>query len=479
MDYKFYLDSLLKYLAEGILIVDKDANVVFYNEPVTDLAGISMDEAFGKNILDLFTDLTPETSTFYRVLKSQKAMIDHIQTYTNRKGRTVNILTSTIPLIRDGELVGALEVYRDLTQVKELSERIFELQGSIYNKTGQGKPAKGNGTRYTFDDIIAESEVMKSTIARARKIAASGSPLLVYGETGTGKEIFIQAIHNADPVRRKNIFIAQNCAALPKGLLESILFGTTEGSFTGARERQGLFELADGGTLLLDEINSMDIELQGKLLRILEDGVVRRIGGTRTTTVDVRTIASTNEDPARAVDQGKLREDLYYRLNVVTLVLPPLREHPEDIPPLVNHFIAKYNRRMRKNVKGVSGEVMNLFMKYPWYGNVRELMYTIESIMNEIEVDEIQLNHLPPSILAAEAKADPDKHSTRGTENLPSMRQALHELECDLIKRAIRAANGNRARAARLLDIPKQTLHNKIKKYKITWDTVTGKEVPN
>lgn len=303
VDYKFLLESILKHLDEGILVVDKNADVTFYNEPATNIAGITPDRAIGKNILDIFPDLTPETSTFYQVLRTKQPIIDYVQTYMNFQGMKVSTLTSTIPLIKHGEIIGALEIYRDLTQVKELSEKVLNLQSELFKKTRNVKSYQGNGVRYTFDDIIGESPAIKELKKRAQKIADSDSPVLVYGETGTGKELLIQAIHNASKARRHKPFIAQNCAALPNTLLDSILFGTTTGSFTGAKDKPGLFELADGGTLFLDEINSMDMELQGKLLRVLQDGMIRRVGGTNTIIVDVRIIASTNEPPSQLVEK--------------------------------------------------------------------------------------------------------------------------------------------------------------------------------
>lgn len=278
-DYKLLFESMLTHLKQGIIIVDTNANVVYYNEPVTQIGGIGSKEAIGKNILEIFPNLTPQTSTFYRVLKTGKPLIDYVQTYTNFVGNQVTTLTSTLPLLKGNKIIGAFELYRDVATVKQLSDRIVSLQKELFNKASDREAQNGNKASYTFNDLIYKSDVMQRLIIKAKKAANSSSPILVYGETGTGKELLVQAIHNSNPLRKKKPFIAQNCAALPKTLLEGILFGTTEGSFTGAKDRKGLFELANGGTLFLDEINSMDIELQAKLLRALQDGVIRRIGG--------------------------------------------------------------------------------------------------------------------------------------------------------------------------------------------------------
>lgn len=471
MDYKFLLESMLTHLDEGILVVDTDANVTLFNEPATDIAGIDKNQAIGKNILEIFPDLTPETSTFYYVLKTKKPLIDYVQNYTNYKGRKVSTVTSTIPLIENGNLIGAIEIYRDLTYLKELSEKISNLQKELFKKSTSRKDYTGNGTQYTLEDIIGKSKPVRELKEKAKKIAGSSSPVLIYGETGTGKELLVQAIHN-ESGRRDMPFIAQNCAALPETLLEGILFGTTSGSFTGAKDKPGLFELANGGTLFLDEINSMDIGLQAKLLRVLQDGVVRRIGGTKSQIVDVRIIVATNEHPLRAIEARHLRQDLYYRLNVIYLEIPPLRERREDIPVLIDYFIDMYNKKLNKNVRGVSAEGMKAFLTNPWPGNIRELKYTIESIMNFIDNDVIYINDIPSITSTCSMKPyekSGDNNSGGKLDvSIPKLNEAMESYEEELIKRAIAEARGNHALAARMLGLPRQTLHNKIKKYGIS-----------
>lgn len=471
MDCDFLLETMLTHLDEGIIVVDTNANVTFFNEPASNIAGIDPGAAVGENILDIFPGLTIETSTFYHVLRTRKPLIDYVQNYTNYQGRRVSTVTSTIPLVKDGELIGALEVYRDLTYVRELSEKIFSLEEKISYYNSAEKPCIKNGTEYTLEDIIGESHEIKDLRSIARRIADSISPILIYGETGTGKELLVQAIHNASTARRNKPFIAQNCAALPETLLEGILFGTSSGSFTGAKDKPGIFELANGGTLFLDEINSMETNLQAKLLRVLQDGVIRRLGGEKTIVVDVRVIATTNEPPMKAVQKGSLREDLYYRLNVISLNIPPLRERKEDIPVLADYFVGVYNKKLNKNVKSISPEIMDIFMNSPWNGNVRELKYTIESIMNFIDEDVIYLKELPAGItsnsLSLKSRIGQRNQINRENTQLPPLNYAMESYEKELIQRAIEQVNGNYAKAARLLGVPRQTLHNKIRKYNI------------
>lgn len=475
MDYKFLFESMLTHLMQGILVVDTNADVIFYNEPVTHIAGINAEDAIGKNILEIFPGLTPETSTFYYVLRTGKPLIDYVQTYYNYRGDKVTTLTSTIPLVKEGKIVGAFELYRDVATVGELSEKIISLQRELFRKASSPRITAENHAHFTLDDIIGESTAIKELKDKVLKISDSNSPVLVYGETGTGKELLVQAIHNASFKRKNKPFIAQNCAALPKTLLEGILFGTTSGSFTGAKDRPGLFELADGGTLYLDEINSMDIELQAKLLRVLQDGVVRRLGGVKTIVVDVRVIASTNENPLISVEKKLLREDLYYRLNVISFTIPPLRDRKEDIPVLVDYFIKYYNKQLRKNVKGISSEALEFLMENPWPGNVRELKSKIESIMNFMEGDIITLKDISVKTTHEFINFKNKGLPLQDANSLGdiSMKEALENFEKNLIEKAICRANGNYAEAARLLKVPRQTLHNKIKKYGIKKKYIT------
>ena len=472
MDHRLLLESVLEHLDEGILVVDKNAIVTFYNEPATNIAGITQEKALGKNILDIFPGLTPESSTFYRVLQNKQPIIDYVQTYVNYQGVTVSTLTTTIPLLAGGEICGAIEIYRDLTRVKELAERVLNLQSELLKRKGREKPDKANGVSYTFADIVGESTAIKELKARAKKIADSDSPVLVYGETGTGKELLVQAIHSAGKTRKNQPFIAQNCAALPNALLDSILFGTTAGSFTGAKDKPGLFELADGGTLFLDEVNSMDLELQGKLLRVLQDGIVRRVGAASTVRVDVRIIASTNEPPLDIVERKLLRQDLYYRLNVIALTIPALNDRKEDIPLLTQFFIAMYNGKVNKKVESISPAALAIFQAYHWPGNIRELKYTIESIMNFTDQTVIDSSDIPSHIIRS-VQAEAIRQS-EPADNIPviSLANSLNDYEKQLIQSALIQANGNGARAARILNIPRQTLHNKLKKHNIQWGIV-------
>lgn len=303
---------------------------------------------------------------------------------------------------------------------------------------------------------------MKENIHKCKMVANSISSVLVYGETGTGKELFVQSIHNYS-YRKNKPFIAQNCAALPESLFESILFGSVKGAFTGAIDKAGLFEQANGGTLFLDEINSMPINLQAKLLRVLQDGYVRRVGDSKDRKVDVRIMAAMNEEPMEALDKGHIREDLLYRLNVVSIKLVPLRERKEDISLYVNLFIKQYNQKLDKNVSGISKEVERLFYEYNWPGNVRELQHIIEASINMVDKGLIEVRHLP--IYLSENIENRDLKDN--IDEVKPLNEAIEELEKRMIINSLKKTDGNISKASNYLSIPRQTLHYKINKYNI------------
>jgi arginine utilization regulatory protein len=415
----------------------------------------------GKYILEVFPSLTEETSTLLKVIKTEKPLIHMPQTYKNIRGQIIDTVNTTLPIKVNGKIIGAVEIAKDYSKMKMLSNKLLDLQAQM-NKIPI-KPAETNSAQYTVDDIITHNPDVEKLKKLALHIAKTNSSVLVFGETGTGKELLVQAIHNASS-RKNGPFIAQNCAALPESLLESILFGTVKGSYTGAIDRAGLFEVAHGGTLFLDELQSMPLELQVKLLRILEDGLVRRIGSAKAVKVDVRVIAAMNEDPQDCVNSNRLRADLFYRLNVFSFNIPPLRERREDIPLLTEYFIQEYNRKFQKSVKKIDTQALKAFMKYPWLGNVRELRHTVEYAMNMAEEDVIYLRHLPHQFLLNKNQSTTEDEKE---DIIVPLKQAMKQTEELIIKKALAKTNGNVMQAAKILQIPRQTLQYKIKRLKI------------
>lgn len=454
---------------EGIHVVDRNGVTVLYNTHAGQSDGLTPDEVMGRHLLEVFPSLSAATSTLLKVLATGEPIMNQEQTFTNYKGLRVTTINSTFPIYQNGAMVGALEVSKDVTRVRELSERVVGLQAELLQRRrGRGTPT--GAARYTIDDLVGEHPLMRTVKERVLRTARGHSPVLVYGETGTGKELLVHAIHSASE-RRNRPLVAQNCAALPEGLLESILFGTVKGSFTGAEDRPGLFELADGGSLYLDEINSMDLELQAKLLRVLQDGRIRRVGDTAERKVDVRIIASSNEEPTAALEGRRLRQDLYYRLNVVYLELPALRERRSDIPLLVEHFLAVHGHRPGLTARRLSAKVTRFFQAYAWPGNVREMEHAIEAGLQMATGEEVTLADLPLHLQRAAGKVGPadqagpaDQSNVGETALNPhELRRTLSSLERDAVERALEECGWNLSRAARLLGLPRQTLQYRIK----------------
>ncbi|MBU5437010.1 sigma 54-interacting transcriptional regulator [Tissierella sp. MSJ-40] len=452
--------EILDYIEEGIHIIDKSGKIVYYNLFGQSIDGIERERAIGRHLLEIYPSLTEETSTLLTVMKTGESIHKKEQTFLNYKGEKITTINSSIPIKSRGKILGALEISKDITQVRQMSEKIVDLQNRLYSNKKEKSSLNKNKelAQYTFLDIIGENKEMLRLKALAIKAAESDASVLIYGDTGTGKELFVHSIHNASP-RRYKPFITQNCAALPANLLEGILFGTVKGGFTGAEDRSGLFELAHGGTLFLDEINSMPLELQAKLLRVLQDGSIRRVGGTNTINVDVRIVAATNIPPEEAVEKKQLRKDLYYRLNVVSFEIPPLRERKDDIPLLTDYFIKKFNHKLGKSVKKVSEDVLDVFSRYEWGGNVRELEHLLEGIMSIYDVEVIEVEHLPQKL---------SKYSKKLKKKVEtSLTEILEETERNIIMEALIDTGNNITHTAEMLKIPRQTLQYKISKYNL------------
>ncbi|SDD59274.1 Arginine utilization regulatory protein RocR [Sporomusa acidovorans DSM 3132] len=350
-----------------------------------------------------------------------------------------------------------------------LAEQVVDLQGNLHGRRKKTDTSHHLNTRYTIQNILGQGEMLQNAVRYARQAAHTASNVLLYGETGTGKELFAQSIHNLSP-RKDKPFVAINCAALPGQLLEGLLFGTAKGGFTGAIDRPGLFEQANGGTVLLDEINSMELDLQAKLLRVIQENSVRRLGASNEIKIDVRIIATMNTTPATAIAQKKLREDLFYRLSVVTIHIPPLRDHKEDIDLYIAAFINRYNSEMELNVGGVDVEVRRAFHAYSWPGNVRELQHAIEGAMNLMtDRTVISFEQLPMLFrdkLPRMAANMPIENVNLDTRNW-NLNNNLNNLERNMIIAVLQQTKGNISESARILKLTRQALQHKIKKHKL------------
>nr|WP_325531090.1 sigma 54-interacting transcriptional regulator [Sporomusa sp.] len=464
-------ETILERLDVGIHVIDNKGKTIVYNDTMSKLECCATTEVLGKDLLSAMPHLTTETSTLLTVLRTGKSLTDRQQNYINAHGKQIVTVNSTTPLLIADKVMGALEISKDITFIQALADKIVNLQENLIKQKKGGQVPHHPNTRYTIESILGEAPLLKVAIHYAERAARTPSNVLIFGETGTGKELFAQSIHNLSP-RKHHPFIAINCAALPEQLLEGLLFGTTKGGFTGAIDRAGLFEQANGGTLLLDELNSMNMELQAKLLRVLQENIVRRVGAANEVPVNVRVIATMNMDPSAAIEQKKLREDLYYRLGVVTIRIPALRERKNDIAIYTTAFIKKYNSALKVKIKRISPGVEDIFLRYNWPGNVRELQHVIEGAMNLIvNEEEIEVQHLPMLFCAnaAVSAESPREAAVRpvALEAGQTLGDQKELMEKTIIAAALAETGGNTTRAAGRLGLTRQVLQYKIKKYKL------------
>ncbi len=457
------MQKILHDIEEGIHIVDSEGVTRVYNKAMENIEGLGRAQTIGKHLLDVFPNWTVENSTLLTVLKTGKPLHLQKQSYMNLQGRNISTVNTTYPIILNEIIIGAVEIARNTTEVENMSSTILELQQKLLSPTTNHIEGVSS---YTFNSLIGQHKSFLDAIKLARTACKSTSSVMVFGETGTGKELFAQSIHN-ESERGSQPFIAQNCAALPENLLEGILFGTSKGGFTGAVDRPGLFEQANGGTLFLDEINSMDPSLQVKLLRVLQESYVRRVGGLKDIPIDVRIIAASNESPKELMDSAMFRNDLFYRINVITIQIPPLNSRKDDIKLLANYFIDEFNEKLSKDVWMISEDLMQHFEKYSWKGNIRELRNFIETGMNLVGDEHVlSKEHLPAYY---EELLDYNKTiETNVTVDLSNgLSNYLENLERKLIEWEFENNNQNISQTALALKISRQSLQHKLKKFGI------------
>ncbi|MBR6014901.1 MAG: sigma 54-interacting transcriptional regulator [Firmicutes bacterium] len=459
-EYQKVITELANKADLAIHIVDKTGKSIVYNENMAIIEKIQREEVLSKPFLDVFSHIEKEDSTIWQALTNHKATINVEQVYQNAYGKQVISVNSTYPVESDdGEVIAAFEIARDITGIKDMSETLLALQSEAQPAKAK-KSEKPQIRKYTFDDIQGNNREFKSVINRAKRAANSDASVFIYGETGTGKELFAQSIHYASE-RAKGPFLAQNCAAIPESLLEGILFGTTKGGFTGAVDRQGLFEQANGGTLLLDEISAMPYDLQSKLLRVLQEEYIRRVGGSKDIPFVVRIIATVISDPQKLIEEGKLRSDLYYRLNIINITIPPLRERRDDIMNLTEEFLKKDNEKFGKELWMLSEKAKEKLVSYDYPGNVRELENLITAAVSMADREHVLTENMLNFDVGTEPKKQIDKFELAEDD----LDEYLAKVETGIIKEALAASDGNISRAAELLNIKRQTLQHKLKKY--------------
>lgn len=435
-------DIILNCITEGIIAIRLDQRVSYVNKAAADLLGYNREEIIGQFCEKLLkSDIcSSDNCILRRTLRTKEAVSNYEMIIKNREEKPIPVSVNTaLQKDAEGNITGIIEVLRDISQIKALEEQLER--------------------RYHFDNIIGKNERMQEMYSLIPSIAQTKSTVLIEGESGTGKELIARAIH-ANSLRKEGPFVKVNCGALAEGVLESELFGHVKGAFTGAYyDKPGRFELADKGTIFLDEIGDISPSLQVKLLRVLQEEEFERVGGTKSIKVDVRIIAATNRDLYRAVKEGHFRDDLFYRLRVIPIQVPPLRERKDDIPILINHFINKFNGEMKKNINNISPKAMEVLLGYDYPGNVRELENIIEHAFVCCHSNTILIEHLPKDIFKKERAL---------VEGSALGKETLQEVEKELIVKMLTQSNWRYKEASERLGISRTTLWRKIKEYGLT-----------
>ena len=442
-----HTEAILESISDGVFTVDENWRITSFNRAAEEITGVPRKEAIGRRCSDVFrSSMCGSACSLKQTLKTGRPIIGKSGYIIDAQGNRIPISISTAVLKdAEGRVIGGAETFRDLSEVEALRK---ELEG-----------------KFRVGDLTSRSPLMQRVFEVLPAIATSPSTVLIIGETGTGKDLVARTIHSLSP-RNRGPFVAVNCGALPDTLLESELFGYKTGAFTGAqRDKPGRFALAKGGTIFLDEIGEISPALQIRLLRVLQERTYEPLGATRFETADVRVVAATNKDLAEEMRRGSFREDLYYRVNVVRLELPPLRRRKEDIPLLVDEFIARFNRLQQKNIQGISAEALSLLMAYNWPGNIRELENAVERAFILCNDGDIDIMHLPGDLTAQQTVQTGDA----------DIRSAHDILDAQAIRTALERNGFNRAATARDLGIHKTTLYRRIKKLGITLPEADGR----
>lgn len=443
-----YMAVMADALAEGLCFIDRNGVVKIWNLSAEKIHRLEASKIIGRPLTDIFPNaLMAEVHES----KIPQKNISHMPRPNS------HIMVSATPVYIDGEYAGVVSTEREYAEVVKLSEELKEAKEKLSFLENEVKKVSGS-----FSSIIGQCPKLLKKIEIAKQISHVASNVMITGESGTGKELFARGIHELSG--RKGLFIPINCSAVPSELFESEFFGYMPGAFTGAstKGKAGFFELADGGTLFLDEIGDMPYQDQAKLLRALQDGMVMRVGGGQSIKVNVRILSATHKNLNVMMKAKEFRHDLFYRLNVLEIKVPPLRDRNLDIPLLVNHFIKKYAEDNSKNVSGISAKALKALCAYPWPGNVRELMNIVEYLVVTSQGSTIRSAGLPENIYNQQN----GQNSSNSFENYPmKLSLAIKKLESEKIIEAIEACKGNKSKAAKLLDIPRATLYNRLKEY--------------
>lgn len=465
-DRLYCLGSIISHISEGVILTDEECRIVLFNPAKERMEQMSAAEVMGMISWEAYTHSNREISEHQIVFDTGKPILNAYRPHAYVNDVPVYIYYSTYPVIRDGRILGAYTISRNEEILRDLLFETIECKRDIRksNQPPRSAPALASGTNFTFSDFVGTSSQTKKLIREAQLVASTDASILIVGETGTGKEVLAQSIHNFGRGDKK--FVAINCAAIPEGLLESTLFGSVRGAFTGALDRQGLFTLAGDGTLFLDEINSMSINMQAKLLRALQEKCIRPVGSSKEELIRCRLICATNESAEVLLTQGRMRQDLFYRISDFILTIPPLRERTEDIVDLAEMFIRRYDLEFHKNIDTMSPQLKLRLVRSSWRGNTRELEHVIRNLMLRAPELETELtdrdfpSYLQDGVPAATAQAGPrEPHPGSAT-----LQETMDQVQRELILAALQKNGGNITQAAKALGIQRQNLTQRMKR---------------
>ncbi len=455
-----WLEEILNLSAERIVVTDRDGVIIYINEAYCEFLGTTMDKAMRRPVQEVI-----ENTRMHIVSRTGQAEIAAVHHINGSE-----MIANRFPLIVSGELVGAVGtvMFKNPEELHSYKSKIQNLVDELkYYKT---RAEKELTSKYAFPDLIGTSHDFMEAKTLAERISGSKSAVLLLGESGTGKELFAHSIH-ANSIRAPYPFVPINCASIPEHLLESELFGYEDGAFTGAKKggKKGHFQVANRGTIFLDEIGDMPLAMQSKLLRVLQEKEIQSVGGQKSVPVDVRIITATNRDLEKMVAEGKFRQDLYYRLNVIKIEIPPLRKRKDDIEQIALNLVEKLEKRFQKKSVQLSTEVIRLLEQHSWPGNIRELENVLERCINVLDGSVIKTNHLPLYLRDQEALPFTPASQTEnaGETKVKPLKETIAEAEKQAILAALEAADGNRQEAAKLLDIGKTSFYEKCRIYSI------------
>ncbi|MFD4820767.1 sigma-54 interaction domain-containing protein [Peribacillus butanolivorans] len=462
----FCLEKIIESLDEGVMMSNQDGEITLYNLAQEKMEGLNKQDIMGKHLWSVY-DYNPQNSEHKHTFKTGKPMFSRYRAHSKVNGIPKYVNYSTFPIQKDGVTIAVFSLSTNESRLKDrLHQTIEEKRQTI--DTSMNQLDSKNGTTFTFNHIKGKSLALKNLIKEAQNISVHNTDVLIIGETGTGKELFAQSMHNHSP-RVNSPFVAINCAAIPENLLESTLFGTVKGAFTGSTNQIGLFEYAKDGTLFLDEINSMPMTLQTKLMRVLQERVVRRVGSNDITPIQCTVISASNEDPEKLILEEKMRLDLFYRIAHTSLYIPSLRERTEDIHFFIDYFLNSYQEKFNKSVPPLSKTLQMTLLQYHWPGNTRELEHLIENLIIRVsETDQaIDVDHLPAYMRTKIFVDQKDKSKElKGTEKKPFKSIFTNSQEY-FIQKTLEQTDWNISQAARKLGITRQSLQYHIKKHGI------------